>query len=75
MRVHIVDIIPHECSVWEQSQRMMELERLVTTYGGLVIIKTIQKKDRPAYRTYIGQGKLDMIVEDMIATKSDILIV
>lgn len=75
LRVHIVDIIPHDCSVREQSQRMMELERLVTTYGGLVIIKTIQKKDRPAYRTYIWQWKLDMIVEDMIATQSDILIV
>lgn len=75
MRVHIIDIIPHDCSVWEQTQRMIELERLVTTYGGLVIIKTIQKKDIPAYRTYIGKGKLDMIVEDMIATESDLLIV
>ena len=75
LRVHIVDIIPHECTAREQSQRMMELERLVTTYGWLVIIKTIQKKDRPAYRTYIWQGKLNMIVEDMIATKSDILII
>jgi GTP-binding protein HflX len=54
---------------------MLELERLVTTYGGLVIVQTIQKKDRPAYRTYIWQGKLNMIVEDMVATKSDILIV
>jgi 50S ribosomal subunit-associated GTPase HflX len=74
LRVHIVDIIPYTCTPREQSQRMMELERLVSTYGGLVIIKTIQKKDRPAYRTYIGQGKLNMIIEDMIATKSDILI-
>ncbi len=75
LRVHIVDIVPHECTSREQTQRMIELERLVSTYGGLVIIKTIQKKDHPAYRTYIGQGKLDMIIEDMIATKSDLLIV
>lgn len=75
LRVHIVDIIPHECSAREQTQRMIELERLVSTYGGLVIIKTIQKKDRPAYRTYIGQGKLDMIIEDMIATKANLLII
>lgn len=75
LRVTIVDIIPHECSQREQSQRMMELERLVTTYGWLVIVKTIQKKDQPSYKTYVGQGKLDMIIEDMIALQSDLLIV
>ena len=53
----------------------MELEKLVSTYGWLVIIKTIQKKDTPAYRTYIGQGKLDTIIEDMIEEQSDLLIV
>ena len=74
LRVHIVDIIPYTCTPREQSQRIMELERLVSTFGWLVIVQTIQKKDRPAYRTYIGQGKLNMIIEDMIATKSDILI-
>lgn len=75
LRVHIVDILPHDTSPREQEQRMIELERLVTTYGGLVIVKTIQRKDSPAYRTYIGEGKLDMIVEDMIASQSDLLIV
>ena len=75
MRVHIIDIISHGMTSWEQSQRMIELERLVTTYGWLVIIKTMQKKDIPAYRTYIGKWKLNMIVEDMIATESDILII
>lgn len=74
LRVHLIDIIPYDCSPREQTQRMMELERLVSTYGWLVIVHTIQKKDRPAYRTYVGQGKLNMIIEDMIATKSDILI-
>lgn len=75
LRVTLVDIIPHTTSVREREQRMMELEKLVSTYGWLVIIKTIQKKDTPAYRTYIGQGKLDTIVEEMIEEKSDLLIV
>lgn len=75
LRVTLVDIIPHTTSPREQSQRLMELEKLVTTYWWLVIIKTIQKKDTPAYRTYIGQGKLDTIVEEMIEEKSDLLIV
>lgn len=75
LRVTLVDIFPHTCSPREQSQRMMELEKLVSTYGWLVIIKTIQKKDTPAYRTYIGQGKLDTIIEEMVEEKSDLLIV
>jgi 50S ribosomal subunit-associated GTPase HflX len=75
LRVHLVDIIPHTTSAREQTQRMIELEKLVSTYGGLVIVQTIQRKDRPAYRTYIGSGKLDTLILDMIATKSDILIV
>lgn len=75
LRVTLVDIIPHTCSPREQSQRMMELEKLVSTYGGLVIIKAIQKKDTPAYRTYIGQGKLDMIIAEMIENQSDLLII
>lgn len=75
LRVHIVDILPHDISPREQEQRMIELERLVTTYGGLVIVKTIQRKDNPDYRTYVGEGKLDMIIEDMRASQSDLLIV
>lgn len=75
LRVHIVDIIPHDISPREQEQRMIELERLVTTYGGLVIVKTIQRKDNPDYRTYVGEGKLDMIIEDMRASQSELLIV
>ena len=55
LRVHLIDIISHGTSTREQSQRMSELEKLVNTYGGLVIIKTMQKKDLPAYRTYVGK--------------------
>jgi len=74
-RVTLVDILPHTCSATEQIQRMIELEKLVNTYGGLVIIKTLQKKDHPAYRTYIGQGKLDIILDEMIENQSDLLII
>lgn len=74
-RVTLVDIIPHTCHPEEQKQRMIELERLVTTYGGLVIIKTLQKKDNPSYQTYIWQGKLDEILEEMIVNQSDLLII
>jgi 50S ribosomal subunit-associated GTPase HflX len=34
--------------------RMRELENLVTTYGGTVILEHIQKRGIPDYNTYIG---------------------
>lgn len=75
LRVHLVDIVDHNTSDRELQQRMIELENLTNTYGGLVIIKTIQKKDKPNYTTFIGSGKLDEIIQDMVASKSDLLII
>jgi 50S ribosomal subunit-associated GTPase HflX len=33
--------------------RMVELENLVMTYGGVLIVKHIQKRAQPDYNTYI----------------------
>jgi len=44
---------------------MVELENLVNTYGGVVIVKHIQNKSVPDYNTFIGEGRLDEIVEEM----------
>jgi len=45
--------------------RMRELENLVTTYGGVVILEHIQKRGIPDYNTYIGSGKLEEIQREM----------
>ncbi|MBU0627180.1 hypothetical protein KKG31_03000 [Patescibacteria group bacterium] len=34
---------------------MRELESLVETYGGLVVLKKFQKRDQPDYTTYVGK--------------------
>lgn len=62
MKTIIVDIAPPGLSHAELDHRMNELESLVTTYGGVTIIKRVQKKVTPDYRTFIGSGKLDELM-------------
>ena len=55
LRVFLADIVDKQTSMEELQDRMVELENLVHTYGGLVILKKYQKKDKPDYQTYIGK--------------------
>ncbi len=54
--------------------RMLELENLVNTYGWVVIVKHIQNKSVPDYNTFIGEWRLDDIIEQMKLEESNILI-
>lgn len=62
MKTIIIDIAPPGLSSEELSHRMDELESLVSTYGGVTIVKRVQKRTTPDYRTFIGSGKLDDIM-------------
>ncbi len=75
IKVILVDIIDPRTSKEEADLRLNELENLVNTYGGIVIIKTIQKKYIPDYDTYIGKGKVFEILETGENEKADIVIV
>jgi len=55
LRVFLVDIVNKDISPALLQDRMNELESLVQTYGGLVVLKKFQKKDQPDYQTYIGK--------------------
>lgn len=61
-KVILVDIIPPHVSPAESLARLNELERLVDTYGGFVVVRKIQRKQQPNYRTYIGTGKVEEIL-------------
>jgi GTP-binding protein HflX len=65
MKVFLVDIVTKDTKMDILEDRMRELENLVETYGGLVILKKYQKKDQPDYQTYVGKGKLEEIMADM----------
>ena len=54
---------------------MRELENLVNTYGGIVVLQEYQKKDLPDPKTYIGKGKLDEIIDEMLRLDANLLII
>ena len=78
LKVYLVDIVDpqkdHEDPL-EAEYRMEELENLVGTYGGIVVLKAIQKKQVPNYQTYIGSGKLEEIADEMQHLGADLLII
>ncbi len=75
LRVYIVDIVPPTFPAEQIETRLIELESLVTTYKWVVIVKTLQKRTQPDYRTYVWKGKLEEIREDMIANDAHLLII
>lgn len=75
MKVYLVDIVTKDTKLDVLDDRMRELENLVETYGGLVILKKYQKKDQPDYQTYVGSGKLEEIMADMVRLDANLLIV
>ena len=75
MKVFLVDIVTKSTKIDILDDRMRELENLVETYGGLVVLQKYQKLDQPDYQTYIGKGKLEEIMEDMKRLDANILIV
>ena len=75
LKVFIADILPKELHVRKQMEdRMMELENLVNTYGWVVIVKHIQNKSIPDYNTFIWEGRLDEIIEEMQREWANVLI-
>ena len=74
-KVILVDIIPPDMSAEESLARLNELENLLVTYGGFVIVRKIQKKQVPDYQTYIGKGKVEEILEDAAEAKAKYVII
>lgn len=75
LKVFIADVIPLNCCQRENMEdRMLEMENLVQTFGGVVILRHIQKRGVPDYETYIGWGKLDEIISEMKDVGANLLI-
>jgi len=75
LRVFVADILPKELEIRKTMEdRMLELENLVNTYGWVVIVKHIQNKSVADYNTFIWEGRLDEIIEQMQEEKANILI-
>ena len=74
-RVILIDVISSQTRPDEAKRRLFELESLTHTYGGMIVVKVIQKRVTPDYKTYIGPGKLQEVVELAELEKVDIIII
>ena len=71
----LADLIHFSASKREAEDRMVELEELVKTYGGAVVVKSIQRKAKPDNDTFIGKGKVEELIGDAKALGADVLVV
>jgi GTP-binding protein HflX len=62
-RAILVDVIPPSLDERTAKRRLLELEALTHTYGGLIVVKVVQRRAIPDYRTYLGAGKLTELIE------------
>lgn len=75
LKVFLADIVSKDLGPDILEDRMNELENLVHTYGWVVVLKKIQRKDQPDYKTYIGKWKLEEIIEEMKRLDANVLII
>lgn len=53
---------------------MEEAELLVETYGGKVLAKSIQHRVTPNLNTYIGEGKIEWLKQEIVQNKIEVVV-
>ncbi len=74
MRAILVNVAPKDASDAELFERSQELQSLVSTYGGIVVVEHIQRRATVDYRTYVGSGKLEEILDSAETHRADVII-
>lgn len=74
-RAILIDVIPPRMENKVAERRIYELDNLTRTYGGIVIVKIVQRRALPDYKTYVGSGKLDEIISLAKAEKVELIVV
>jgi GTP-binding protein HflX len=75
LKAILIDCVPPLLPKEEADYRLAEAENLIKTYGGVVLVKVVQKKLTPSYKTFIGSGKIDELVAEGKHLGANILIV
>jgi GTP-binding protein HflX len=75
LKAVLIDVIPKNESRTSAEKNLDELSRLVETYGGIVIVKVIQKRGRPSMKTYLGTGKVLEVLQTAEEKGADLIIV
>ena len=73
--VILVDVVGKDVSQKEALERLEELENLVNTFGGLVVVKKVQRRGIPDYGTFVGKGKIQEIMDDGKALGAKLVVV
>lgn len=73
-RAILLDVVPTTVTKEESMERLVEAENLTNTYGGVVVVKAMQRRGIPDYQTYIGSGKIEEIRELAKTLKANYLI-
>jgi GTPase len=71
----LIDLIHPKMLKRHALERMVELEELVNTYGGIVIVKAWQKRFAPHPKTYIGTGKVELVGKEAKEMGAKLLII
>ena len=74
-RAILIDVIPPDMDDDAASRRIEELGSLTKTYGGIIVVKLMQKRALPDYKTYVGSGKVDEVIRIAKEECADLLIV
>ena len=74
-RAVLIDIIEPGTSPEESELRLDELESLVKTFGGVSVQRAFQKRAKPDYKTYVGTGKVEELLQEYKGTENlDVII-
>ena len=74
-RAILIDVIDPRLVEDKAKRRLDELGSLTKTFGGVIVVATMQKRSRPDYQTYIGAGKVDELIELAKKEKVEVLII
>jgi len=71
----LADVIHPRMRGVQSLERMQELEELVSTYGGIVVVKTFQRRFAPHPKTFLGTGKIEQLGEEGKILHADLLVI
>lgn len=75
LKAILADVIHYKVSKREAEDRMTELADLTRTYGGLVVVRAIQRRSKPDYVTFLGKGKVQEIIDTYAEHQANVLVV
>lgn len=74
-RFVVVQVIPKISKPIDIETELYETEQLITTFGGTVVQKIVQRLDHPHPSFYMGAGKLEEVKEYCKTEKIDVVVI